>query len=129
MKYSKLGSSDLNVSDVCLGTMTWGVQNNQADANQQLDYAIGKGINFVDTAEMYAVPPSKDTYGLTEKMIGNWLADNQSKRQDIVLASKVAGPGVPWVRDAGLLDGKAVTLAVEGSLQRLQTDQISNLQT
>ena len=83
MKYLPLGSSTLNVSRVCLGSMTWGLQNNQQDANQQLDYAISQDINFVDTAEMYAVPPSEETYGKTEEIIGNWLAANPHKRKEI----------------------------------------------
>jgi aryl-alcohol dehydrogenase-like predicted oxidoreductase len=72
MKYVPLGSSSLNVSRVCLGSMTWGLQNNQQDANAQIDYALAQGVNFIDTAEMYAVPPSKKTYGKTESIIGNW---------------------------------------------------------
>lgn len=124
MKTVKLGSSDLEVSSVCLGSMTWGFQNNQADANAQLDYALTQGINFIDTAEMYAVPPSKDTYGKTETIIGNWLAAHPSKRSEIVLASKIAGPGLPYIRDNSPISGKTVIQAVESSLKRLQTDYI-----
>jgi aryl-alcohol dehydrogenase-like predicted oxidoreductase len=91
MKKVKLGSSDLQVSEVCLGSMTWGEQNTQTEGHQQIDYALDQGINFIDTAEMYSVPPSKETYGATEAIIGNWIAANKSKRQDIVLASKIAG--------------------------------------
>ena len=98
MHYLKLGSSNLNVSRVCLGSMTWGTQNTQRDASEQIDFALAQGVNFIDTAEMYAVPPSADTYGKTEKMIGNWLAANSSKRGDIILASKIAGNGLPWIR-------------------------------
>ena len=76
MKYVKLGSSSLEVSAICLGSMTWGLQNNQSDADAQLDYAQQQGINFIDTAEMYAVPPTKETYGATEAIIGNWLNAN-----------------------------------------------------
>ena len=90
MKYSKLGASDLSVSRACLGTMTWGVQNTQADANEQIEYALSRGVNFMDTAEMYAIPPSPDTYGKTETIIGNWLADNQSRRDEFILATKIA---------------------------------------
>ena len=124
MKKVKLGSSDLQVTELCLGSMTWGDQNTQEDANQQLDYALSRGINFIDTAEMYAVPPKPETCGLTETYIGNWLAANPSKREEIVLASKVAGPGLTWVRDGGPITGNAVTEAIEGSLKRLQTDYI-----
>jgi aryl-alcohol dehydrogenase-like predicted oxidoreductase len=124
MKYVKLGSSPLEVSRVCLGSMTWGFQNNQADANIQLDYAQTQGINFIDTAEMYAVPPTKDTYGLTETIIGNWLTANPSRRQQIVLASKIAGPGMGYIRDDEPVSSKTIMSAVDDSLKRLQTDHI-----
>ena len=124
MEYSTLGSSNLSVSRICLGSMTWGKQNNQEDANQQIDYALSQGINFIDTAEMYAVPPSPDTYGKTETIIGNWLAANPERRKEIILASKIAGPGLPWVRNAGPITGEAVITAVDASLSRLQTDYI-----
>lgn len=124
MNKIKLGSSELLVSEVCLGTMTWGKQNTQQEANEQIEYALNRGINFMDTAEMYAVPPGPETYGLTEEYIGNWLAQNQDKRQDIVLASKIAGAGVPWIRDGAEMTGAAVTKALEGSLKRLQTDYL-----
>ncbi len=124
MKYSSLGSSGLSVSRICLGSMTWGLQNNQTDADQQIEYALAQGINFIDTAEMYAVPPSPDTYGKTETIIGHWLGRNPNKRKDIILASKIAGPGLPWVRNAGPITGDAVEKAVDASLKRLQTDYI-----
>ncbi|OCH37149.1 aldo/keto reductase [Aliivibrio fischeri] len=124
MEYSTLGSSNLSVSRICLGSMTWGKQNTQEDANQQIDYALSQGINFIDTAEMYAVPPSPDTYGKTETIIGNWLAANPERRKEIILASKIAGPGLPWVRNAGPITGEAVIAAVDASLARLQTDYI-----
>jgi len=124
MEYSILGSSNLSVSRICLGSMTWGKQNTQEDANQQIDYALSQGINFIDTAEMYAVPPSPDTYGKTETIIGNWLAANPERRKEIILASKIAGPGLPWVRNAGPITGEAVIAAVDASLARLQTDYI-----
>ena len=85
MKYVPLGSSSINVSRVCLGSMTWGVQNNQQDANEQIDYALAQGVNFIDTAEMYAIPPNEQTYGKTEAIIGNWLAANSSKRENYFL--------------------------------------------
>ena len=124
MKTLQLGSSPLEVSRICLGRMTWGLQNNQSDANQQLDYALSQGINFIDTAEMYAVPPSKETYGQTEAIIGHWLKANPDKRKDIILASKIAGPGFSYIRDASPISGKTVIQAVDGSLARLQTDYI-----
>jgi aryl-alcohol dehydrogenase-like predicted oxidoreductase len=124
MEYSTLGSSNLSVSRICLGSMTWGQQNSQEDANQQIDYALSQGINFIDTAEMYAVPPSPDTYGKTETIIGNWLAANPERRKEVVLATKIAGPGLPWVRNAGPITGEAIIAAVDASLKRLQTDYI-----
>jgi len=124
MNKVKLGSSDLMVSEVCLGTMTWGNQNSQDDANEQMDYALEQGINFIDTAEMYAVPPSPDTCGFTESYIGNWIAANPAKRSEIILASKVAGPGLPWIRNGSPITGDSLKLALDGSLQRLQTDYI-----
>ena len=124
MKYSTLGHSGLKVSRVCLGTMTWGKQNDQADANEQIDYALDQGINFMDTAEMYAVPPSPDTYGKTETIIGNWLANNASRRDEFILATKIAGRGLSYIRDGGPITGDAVTAAIEASLKRLQTDFI-----
>ncbi|GLS89746.1 aldo/keto reductase [Psychromonas marina] len=128
MQFSTLGSSGLSVSRVCLGSMTWGLQNNQQQANEQIEYALAQGINFIDTAEMYAVPPSPETYGKTEEIIGNWLAANPTRRKDIVLASKIAGPGVPWVRDGGPITGDEVVKAVDASLKRLQTDYIDLFQ-
>ncbi|MGB5438908.1 MAG: aldo/keto reductase [Gammaproteobacteria bacterium] len=124
MHYSTLGHSGLKVSRVCLGSMTWGLQNNQQDANQQIDYALERGVNFIDTAEMYAIPPSADTYGTTETIIGNWLADHPGKRESLVLATKIAGEGLAWVRDGGPITGDAVVTAVDQSLARLQTDYI-----
>lgn len=124
MKYERLGSSSLEVSRICLGSMTWGLQNNQADADHQIDYAQMQGINFIDTAEMYAVPPSADTYGQTETIIGNWLSANPSRRKNIVLASKIAGPGLSYIRGGSKISGTTVIAAVENSLKRLQTDYI-----
>ena len=124
MLYSPLGRSGIDVSRVCLGSMTWGMQNNQADADEQIAYALDKGVNFIDTAEMYAVPPSPDTYGKTEEIIGNWLARNKSKRDNLVIATKIAGNGLSWVRDGGDITRQAVIDAVDASLKRLQTDVI-----
>ncbi|PWQ96239.1 aldo/keto reductase [Leucothrix arctica] len=124
MKYSKLGSSGLSVSRVCLGTMTWGVQNTQEDANEQIEYALSRGVNFMDTAEMYAVPPSPETYGKTETIIGNWLGANPSRRGEVILATKIAGVGLPWIRDGGEITGEAIIKAIDDSLARLQTNYI-----
>ena len=124
MKYARLGSSGLEVSKVCLGTMTWGEQNTQEDANQQLDYAIEKGINFIDTAEIYSVPPKQETQGDTERILGNWLSKHPVKRQDLVIASKIAGPGLEWIRKGGPITPAAIREAIDGSLRRLQTDYI-----
>lgn len=124
MQYSQLGSSGLQVSRVCLGTMTWGFQNNQQDADQQLDYALSRGINFIDTAELYAVPPSADTYGKTESIIGNYFARQGAKRKDVILASKIAGPGLSYIRAGAPISAATVKAAIEASLQRLQTDYI-----
>ncbi len=126
MKRNLLGSSGLSVTKVCLGTMTFGEQNTEADAHSQLDYALERGINFVDTAEMYPVPGRAETQGATERFIGTWLKKS-GKRGDIVLASKIAGPnpGMPWIRGAGHnLDAANIRAAVDASLQRLQTDYI-----
>ncbi|MCF6456884.1 aldo/keto reductase [Pseudoalteromonas sp. MMG024] len=124
MKYAKLGSSNIDVSRICLGTMTWGVQNNQLDANQQIELAAELGINFMDTAEMYAVPPTPETYGKTEEIIGNYFAKNKRKRDDWVVATKIAGNGLPWIRNASDITGQAVINAVDASLKRLQIDTI-----
>ena len=120
----KLGSSPLQVSQICLGSMTWGVQNSQADADQQIDFALDAGINFIDTAEMYAIPPKPDTYGTTEAIIGNWLSRNPGKRGQIVLASKIAGSGLSWVREGSKITSASICQAVDDSLARLQTDVI-----
>lgn len=125
MKKIILGGSDLTVSHVCLGTMTFGQQNSEAEAHEQLDYALGQGINFFDTAEMYPVPPRGETSGLTECYVGSWL--KRQTRDQIVLASKATGPGraLTWIRE-GRLSFTPTNLqqALEGSLRRLQTDYI-----
>ena len=124
MKYSKLGRTDLDISVIGLGTMTWGLQNTQAEGFEQMDYALEQGVNFFDTAEMYAIPPSAETFGATETIIGNWFA-SRLNRDKVILASKIAGPGLSWIRDdKNIIDRKNVHLAVEGSLKRLQTDYI-----
>ncbi|WP_255376153.1 aldo/keto reductase [Oleiphilus sp. HI0066] len=107
-----------------MGSMTWGVQNSQLDASKQIEYAISRGINFIDTAEMYAVPPSPETYGKTEKIIGNWISANSQKRKDLVIATKIAGNGLPWIRNGADITGEAIIASVDASLKRLQTDYI-----
>lgn len=124
MNYTRLGKSELEVSRVCLGSMTWGTQNDQADANAQIELALASGINFIDTAEMYAVPPSAETYGATETIIGNWLGQNNNRRSEIILATKIAGNGLPWIREGKDITGEAVIASVDASLQRLQTDYV-----
>lgn len=124
MKYSKLGRTGLEVSRVCLGTMTWGEQNTEAQGHEQMDYAVNeRGINFFDTAELYAVPVSEPTYGRTEEIIGTWFAKT-GKREDVILATKVAGAGLPWIRGGGPLTGADVRTAIDDSLKRLQTDYV-----
>lgn len=127
MDYRTLGRTDLKVSLICLGTMTWGSQNSEAQAHAQLDYAIDQGINFIDTAEMYPVTPvSRDTQGLTEAYIGSWIAQRK-RRDDIVLATKVAGPARDpsrSIRGQDRLDRRNIEQAVDDSLRRLQTDHI-----
>lgn len=124
MKYAKLGCSGLDVSRVCLGSMTWGTQNNQQDANEQIEYALSQGVNFIDTAEMYSIPPNKDTYGKTETIIGNWIADNPTRRKELTIASKITGNGLSYVRGGGDITGEAVISSLEASLRRLQVDTI-----
>ncbi|PLZ90204.1 NADP(H)-dependent aldo-keto reductase [Fischerella muscicola CCMEE 5323] len=125
MKYNQLGESDLRVSEICLGTMTYGHQNTIAQAHQQLDYAIAQGINFIDTAEMYPVPPRGETQGRTEAYIGEWLKKQQ--RDKLIIATKIAGPGRPfkWLRGGHIkIDRDNIKQAVDDSLKRLQTDYI-----
>ncbi len=125
MQYRQLGGSDLRVSRICLGTMTWGGQNSEAEAHQQLDYALSRGVNFLDTAEMYPIPPGPASQGLTERYIGSWL-NKRGNREQLVIASKVTGPGnfVSYMRKDMRLDRRNIRAAIEGSLQRLGTDYI-----
>ena len=128
MKYRKLGTTDLEVSVICLGTMTWGEQNNQEDGFKQMDYAFERGVNFFDTAEVYSIPTRAETYGKTEEIIGNWFAQN-NKRKDVILATKICAKseGNSWIRDGGpnlIFDKKNINEAVDGSLKRLKTDYI-----
>tara|TARA_Y100000996_G_scaffold93959_1_gene66644 strand:+ start:2861 stop:3898 length:1038 start_codon:yes stop_codon:yes gene_type:complete len=124
MKFKKLGNTDLDVSLICLGTMTWGTQNSEKDAFEQMDYSLSKGINFFDTAELYSVPPTAESYGKTEVMIGNWF-EKRKNREKIILASKVAGPGLDWIRDGkNSFNEDGIKKAIDGSLKRLKTDYI-----
>ena len=124
MNYRKLGNTDLSVSTICLGTMTWGEQNTQEEGFEQMDYALDQGINFFDTAELYAIPPKKETYGKTEEIIGNWF-NKRKNRSKVILATKIAGPGLSWVRGGGnQYDKEKLNEAVNQSLKRLQTDCI-----
>ncbi len=126
MQKIKLGKSDLEVTDICLGTMTFGEQVSESIAFEIMDLAIDRGVNFLDTAEMYAVPTREQTYGATETIIGNWFSRRPQMRQSVVLASKVAGPsrGMPWVRKGEGLTAADIIRSCEGSLKRLQTDYI-----
>lgn len=126
MQTRKLGTTDLDVSLICLGTMTWGRQNSEAEGFEQMDYALSRGINFFDTAEMYAVPPTAETYGKTETIIGNWFAQRKNRDQ-VILASKVIGQTnyFTWIRGGKTrLDRANITQALDDSLKRLQTDYI-----
>ena len=124
MNYKKLGNTDLDVSTICLGTMTWGEQNTQEEGFEQMDYALEKGVNFFDAAEMYPSPCRKETYGETEKVIGNWLSERKN-RDKIILASKISGPGMSYIRGGGLqFSEENIALAIENSLKRLKTDYI-----
>ncbi len=125
MQYKTLGQTDISVSEICLGTMTYGDQNTQEDANNQLDYALSQGINFIDTAEMYPVPPKAETVTRTETMIGKWLKGQA--RDKIVLGTKVAGPRrkMRWIRNGpDSLDRENIRAALHDSLKRLQTDYV-----
>ncbi len=122
----RLGQSDLHVTPICLGTMTFGQQVDEATSHTIMDHSIERGVNFFDTAEMYAVPPTADTYGFTETYIGNWLSKRPGMRQKIVLATKVAGPsrGMPWVRAGEGMTAADILASCDASLKRLKTDVI-----
>ncbi|MEM9967919.1 MAG: aldo/keto reductase [Pseudomonadota bacterium] len=124
MKYRRLGGSDLNVSTLCLGSMTWGTQNDAEEAHAQIDHALASGINFIDTAEMYPVNPvSAETIGRTERIIGLWF-ELHHRREDVVIATKHSGAGLKHVRDGAAITSKTISETIEGSLRRLQTDYI-----
>lgn len=130
MRYNQLGHSGLNVSQICLGSMTWGEQNSQQEAFEQLDLATDAGVNFVDTAEIYPVPPCQATQGESERFLGKWLKKT-GLRDKIIIATKVSGPGefVAYLRNGPRLDANNINKAVEQSLKRLQTDYIDLYQT
>ena len=124
MKYTNIPKTDIKVSKICLGTMTFGEQNTEAEAHEQLNYAVSKGINFIDTAEMYSVPGRKETQGSTERFIGSWLKDQ--KREDLVVATKVTGPnpGLSYIREPQQFSKEMIHGAIEQNLKRLQTDYV-----
>ena len=124
MNYRKLGNTDLDVSTICLGTMTWGEQNTQEEGFEQMNFALDQGVNFWDTAEIYSVPPKAETFGHTEIIIGNWFKKNK-KRDKVILATKVAGPAREYLRNGeNSFIGKNLEEALNGSLERLKTDYI-----
>jgi len=124
MNFKKLGNTDLKVSTICLGTMTWGEQNNPKEAFEQMDFALNQDINFFDTAELYSIPAKKETYGATEKIIGDWF-NKRKNRDKVILATKIAGSGISYIRNGELqFTEKNIGLAINDSLKRLKTDYI-----
>ncbi len=127
MQTRQLGNSDIEVSQICLGTMTFGEQNSEAEGHAQIDYALAHGVNFIDTAELYAIPPKAETYGRTEEIIGSWL-NKRGRRDDVVIASKIAGPGPGWIdhirNGQSVFNRHHIETALNASLKRLQTDYI-----
>ena len=124
MKYAKLGKTDLEVSKICLGTMTFGEQNTEAEGHEQLDYALDHEVNFIDTAEMYSIPGRAETQGSTERIIGTWI-NSRKNRDKFILATKVTGPsGMTWIRNPLKFNREQINAAIEGSLKRLQTDYV-----
>ncbi len=124
MKMNRLGRSDIEVSEICLGSMTWGTQNTEAEGHAQIDYAVAHGVNFIDTAELYPVNPiSGETQGRTEEIIGSWLKAN-GKRDQIIIASKVAGNGPKWIQDGIDISPRKIRNSLEASLKRLQSDYV-----
>ena len=123
MQTRPLGRTGLEVSRLCLGTMTFGEQNSEAEAHEQLDRAVAFGINFIDTAEMYPVPPMAQTQGLTERYIGSWLKQ-RGARDDLIIATKAAGPGLDHIRGGPRLTREHIHQAIDTSLERLNTDYV-----
>jgi len=126
MKKINLGTSDLQVTPICLGTMTFGEQVAENEAHSILNRSLDLGVNFLDTAEMYSVPSKAETFGSTERILGNWFANTPGARQKVVLATKVAGPsrGMPWVREGTGMTAQDILNSCDASLKRLQTDVI-----
>ncbi|MFZ5524229.1 MAG: NADP(H)-dependent aldo-keto reductase [Pseudomonadota bacterium] len=124
MKHRRLGETDLQVSELSLGTMTFGEQNSEADAHAQLDLAVSRGVNFIDSAEMYPVPPRAETQGRTESYIGSWL--KHQPRDKLIIATKITGPsrGFSWIRNSPRINREHINAAIDGSLKRLQTDYV-----
>lgn len=124
MELKKLGDSNLHVSSLCLGTMTFGQQNSEVEAHAQLDMAVAHGVNFIDVAEMYPVPPRTETQGLSESYVGSWLKNQQ--RDQLVIATKVTGPsrGFAWIRNGPRINRQHIDAAIDASLRRLQTDYV-----
>jgi aryl-alcohol dehydrogenase-like predicted oxidoreductase len=131
MKHAELGNTGRRVSRICLGTMTWGEQNTEEEGHAQIDLALDKGVDFIDAAEIYPVPPKAETYGRTEEILGTWLAKNKAKRDKLVIATKVASRthGLPYVRGGATLDEKSIRAAIDASLRRLKTDYVDLYQT
>ncbi|MEL6842796.1 MAG: aldo/keto reductase, partial [Bacteroidota bacterium] len=125
MQYASLGQTNLSVSKICLGTMTFGEQNTEAEAHEQLSFAVDQGVNFIDTAELYAIPSRPHNQGLTEQYIGTWLSQ-RSDRDKLVIATKIAGPraSLKYIREEQGFSPANIRSAIEGSLQRLQTDYV-----
>ncbi len=124
MKYRQLGNSDIDVSEICLGSMTWGTQNSEAEGHAQIDYALDHGVNFIDTAELYpANPMTAETAGKTEEIIGTWLKAS-GRREQVILASKVAGPGHTYIQNGIDISPQKIRISIEASFKRLQTDYI-----
>ena len=124
MKYNPLGRTGISVSEICLGTMTWGSQNSEQEAHDQLDYAFSQGVNFIDTAELYPTTPlSPETYGDTERFVGSWM-QARGNRDKVILASKVAGPGRPYIRGGAPMSRAGILEAIDDSLARLKTDYL-----
>ena len=125
MLYTNLGNTGIKVSKICLGTMTFGEQNSEREAHEQLSYAVDSGINFIDTAEMYSVPGSKETQGSTERYIGTWLKSRRDRDQ-LIVASKITGPstGLAHIRKPLNFSKDQINIAIDGSLSRLQTEYL-----
>ncbi|MBV6493168.1 MAG: Protein tas [Turneriella sp.] len=123
MQYRKLGKTGIDVSAICLGTMTWGVQNSEKEAHEQIDYALSQGVNFIDTAEMYPVPATEEKYGITENYIGSYL-EKYKNRSKIILATKVAGNGTRWMHGGSDINRQSILNSLDSSLKRLKTDYI-----